>query len=511
MISENNNANTMKSRTIWGLLVFLVIGLPIAFPVYQLLKTNGYLFYSNAYDEPSYLSYEGSLFIQSILRPSQYLVTLFHEIGFSGGSINFTFDLICVGITLVFLRKIFIELGFKGSDASIGTFLVFSLPVFFGMANPWYSTIFNANLSSGAIFWIALPEAFFPAFYRTPEPQFSWMLVSVASYVALKKKTYLPLYLVIPFLLEFIKVPLLFIVLSLHFSKLNEKRKLFNFKCVQILIGSIVFVLISLLISIYYKLWIEGSSQDAYLTQTHLPLASGTSIITLLIVFSGKRFLDNSNRRFAFFAATASLAALNTQIFSGFIVSPTNFEQYFGVIALVFLTALMVLSIKSFSGLKYVLAAAGMGLMILYTKTVFQIHSHPVYTDELPEELVLNLKDNSSRVVLENVHLASALGMVLPRQRLTALSYTQSFPFAAGKYFDNYLCVKEKIKAEKEEISDRYQNALKTLDRAYKYQNADFVLLHNKRKTRFDVFFDLSKKPQKCDQAPLLFFLENKK
>lgn len=501
----------MKSRAIWGLLAFFAMGLPIAFPVYQLLKTNGYLFYSNAYDEPSYLSYEGSLFIQSILRPSQYLVTLLHEIGFSGGLINFTFDLVCVGIALVFLRKIFVELGFKGSDASLGTFLVFSLPVFFGVANPWYSTVFNANLSSGTIFWIALPEAYFPAFYRTPEPQFSWMLVSVASYLGLKKKTYLPLYLVIPLLLEFVRVPLLFIVLSLHFSKFNEKRKLFNFKYAQILIGSIVFVLISLLISIYYKLWIEGSPVDAYLTQTHLPLVSGMSIITLLIVFSGKRFLGDSNRRFAFFAATASLAALNTQVFSGFIVSPTNFEQYFGIVVLVFLTALVVLSMKSSSGLKYALAAAGMVLMILYTKTIFQNHSHPIFTDELPEDLVLNLKDNSSRVVLENVHLASALGMVLSRQRLTALSYTQTFPFAAGKYFDNYLCVKQKINAKKEEISDRHQSALKTLDRAYKYQNADFVLLHNKRKTRFDVFFDLSKKPQKCDQAPLLFSLEKKK
>ena len=201
---------------------------------------------------------------------------------------------------------------------------------------------------------------------------------------------------------------------------------------------------------------------------------------------------------------------MNTQVFSGFIVSPTNFEQYFGVVVLVFLTALVVLSMKSSSVLKYALAAAGMVLMILYTKTIFQIHSDPVYTDELPEELVLSLKDNSSRVVLENVHLASALGMVLPRQRLTALSYTQTFPFAAGKYFDNYLCVKQKINAKKKEISDRYQNALKTLDRAYKYQNADFVLLHNKRKIRFDVFFDLSKKPQKCDQAPLLFSLEKR-
>jgi hypothetical protein len=491
---------------VWGFLIFLIMGLPVAFPVYQLFKTNGYLFYSNAYDEPSYLSYEGSLFIQGILRPSQYLVSLSHEVGFSGGLINFTFDLICIGTTLIYLRKIFIKLGFKGSDASLGVFLVFSLPVFFGIANPWYSSIFNANLSSGSIFWVVLPEAFFPAFYRTPEPQFSWMLVSVASYFSLKKKTYLPLYFIIPFLLEFIKVPLLFVVLSLHFSELNGKRKFFDFKYAQIVIGAIVFILIALLISIYYKIWIEGSPLDAYLTHTHLPLISGTSIVTLLIVFFGKSILGDSNRSFAFFTATASLSALNTQIFSGFIASPVNFEQYFGVIVLVFLIVLMVLSIKSFSGLKYVFAIAGIGLMILYTKTIFLIHSHPVYTDALSEELVLNLKKNSSRVVLDNIQLATTIGMILPRQRLTALSYTQSYSFAAGKYFDNYLCVKGKINADKE-MHGRFQNTLKTLDHAYKYQNTDFVLLHNNRKTHFDVFFDLSKKPQKCDQNPLLFYL----
>jgi len=125
MISGINIANNMKPRTVWGLMIFFVIGLPNAFPVYQLFKTNGYLFYTNAYDEYSYLSYEGSLNIQGMLRPFQYLVTFFHEIGLSGGAINFTFDVICVGITVVFLKKIFMKLGFNGYDASLGTFLVF--------------------------------------------------------------------------------------------------------------------------------------------------------------------------------------------------------------------------------------------------------------------------------------------------------------------------------------------------------------------------------------------------
>jgi len=504
MIPNYKNASDIKSQVLWVLLVFLIVGLPIAFPVYQFFMTNGYLFYANAYDEPAYLSYEGSLFIQG-MRISQYLVTLFHEIGFSGGSINLIFDLFCTGGTLLFVRKILIELGFKRNDASLGAFLVFSLPVLFGMANPWYSRIFNANLSSGSIFWIALPEAYFPAFYRTPEPQFSWMLLFFISYACLKKKTFLPLYLVIPFLLEFIRIPLLFIVLSLHFSSINDKRKIFDFKYAQILIGLIVFVLISLLILIYYKLWIEGSFLDTYLTQTHLPLVSGTSMVALLVIFSGKRFLNDGVCRFAFFAAIAPLIALNTQVFSGFIATPTNFEQYFGVIALVFLTTLVVLSIKSFSWLKYGLAVVGIVLMVLYSKTIFQNHSHPIFTDELSQELALSLRNSSSRVILENVHLASTLSMVLPQQRLTGLSYIQSFPFAAEKYFDNYLCVKEKISSEKE-IFNRFQNSLEILDHAYKYQNSDFVFLHIKRKTHFDVFFDPNKKPQECDQAPLIFF-----
>jgi len=54
-----------------------------------------------------------------------------------------------------------------------GPFWFFALPVFFGVANPFYSSIFNANLSSETIFWITLPEAYFPAFFRTPDPQLS--------------------------------------------------------------------------------------------------------------------------------------------------------------------------------------------------------------------------------------------------------------------------------------------------------------------------------------------------
>jgi len=415
------------------------------------------------------------------------------------------FDLVCVGITFYYVRKIFIELGFKGNDASLGTFLVFSLPVFFGVGNPWYSLVYSANFSSETFSWVTLPEAFFPAFYRTPEPQFSWMLVSVVSYTSLRKKTFLPLYLAIPFLLEFVRIPLLFIVLSLHLSMLNEKRKLLDFRYAQMLIGIIVFAFISLLILIYYKIWIEGSILDVYLTKSHLPLISGSSVITFLILFIGKRFLRDDDRRLVCLAAAATMVALNTQIISGIMAPPANFEQYFGVIILVFVATYMVLSVKIITGFKYCLAIAGFALMILYTKTIFQIHSDPIFTNELPEELVVNLRNNSSRVILDNVHLASTLGMVLPRQHLTGISYNQSFAFAAGKYFNNYLCVKEKIRSN-EELSSRYAAAFKTLDHAYKYQNSDFVNLHVNRKTNFKVFFDPDKKPENCEATPLFFY-----
>jgi transposase-like protein len=127
----------------------------------------------------------------------------------------------------------------------------------------------------------------------------------------------------------------------------------------------------------------------------------------------------------------------------------------------------------------------------------------------LPEDLKVDLRENSSRVVLENSSLASTMGMVFPRQPLTALAYTQTYVFAAENHFENYLCVKEKIMRDKE-IYGRYEKSLEVLDQGYKFQNTNFVLLHIKRKRHFETFFDPSKKPQNCDPAPLLFYPKNK-
>ena len=68
---------------------------------------NGRLYYTNAFDEAYYLQYDFSLKNQRPSRPGQYLVTLAHETGLSGGWINLVFDSLFVTAFLFLVRALF--------------------------------------------------------------------------------------------------------------------------------------------------------------------------------------------------------------------------------------------------------------------------------------------------------------------------------------------------------------------------------------------------------------------
>ena len=95
------------SQRVFLVLVFLVVLLVNAFPLHQAVAGEGRLYYSNAFDEAYYLQYDFSLKNQRLSRPGQYLVTLAHEAGLSGGWINLVFDSVFVIAFLFLVRALF--------------------------------------------------------------------------------------------------------------------------------------------------------------------------------------------------------------------------------------------------------------------------------------------------------------------------------------------------------------------------------------------------------------------
>ena len=488
-----------------GVFFAAILVLPNLFPLVQLFLTKGYLFYQNAFDEYSYLSYEAASSEMGFLKFSNYLVKWPHEWNLSSGHINFIFDLVCPGLIAFFIFKIILLLEFDRKKSLLAAVLIVMIPVVVGGSNPVYSKIFYSLLESGGTHWWVLPEAFFPPFYRTPEPQFSYLLLVVAIYHAVKRKTFIPLYCVVPFLYGFVRVPCLFVIFSCHLSAINEKTGFIRTRYANWLIGLISYLLVSIMVGLYYEFALKGTLTAEFLPATRLPILSGTFVVCLLIWWFLPRSSKERNPGFYAFVVAAPLVAVNTQMISGFIAQPINFEQGFGVVCISFLATVFILSLK-FERQKWLLPVMGVfGILLsaVYSIQVFRINSNPTLLEQPSQKLIAALREDSYNVVFEDSALASTMSMVLPRQTYTALAISQSYGFAASNYFDRYLCVKEKIKRE---AFGKYKNSLASLDKGYTHLHSDFVFIHLNRRKDFRVFFDVNKKPENCSPKKLYFY-----
>jgi len=482
-----------------------IIILPNLFPLYQLFLTNGYLFYQNAFDEYSYLSYEAASYETGHLRLSGYLIKWLHEWGCAPGYINFVFDLVCPGVIGYFILKIFILLGFNKNKSLMAAVLIIMIPILVGGSNPVYSKIFYSSLPSGWVYWLVMPETYYPPFYRTPEPQLSYLLMVLAIYYSIRRKTFIPLYFVAPFLYGFLRVPYLFIVFSCHLSQINKKYNFVRMKYSDWLIGFISYALVSIMVGLYYEFALKDILKVDFLPATRLPLISGTFVMCLLIWKFLPRYCKRENLGFYSFVVAAPLAAANTQIISGFITQPINFEQSFGVVCISFLATVFILSLREQKWVFPALSIFGILLAVAFSAKIFRVNSNPVLLEKPPEKLIKALREDSSNVVFENSKLGATMSMILPKQSYTALAISQSFGFGASKYFDRYLCVKEKIKQNPEKF-EKYKSTLMTLDKGYTHLHSDFIFIHINRRDTFRVFFDVHKKPENCDTRRLYFY-----
>jgi len=496
-----------NGQTKWFKSVFFIaiIILPNLFPLYQLFLTKGYLFYQNAYDEYTYLSYEATSFEIGDLRLSRHLVKWLHELGFSPGYINFIFDLVCPSVTAYFILKIFVLLGFEKNKSLLAAVLIIMIPILIGGSNPVYSKIFYSTLSSGWVYWLVMPEAFYPPFYRTPEPQFSYLLMVLAIYHSIKRKTFIPLYCVAPFLYGFLRVPYLFIVFSCHLSEINKKYNFVRTKYANWFIGFISYAFVSMMVGLYYEFALKEILKADFFPTTRLPIFSGTFGICLLIW----KFLPRSSKwessGFCAFVVAAPLVAVNSQIISGFITHPVNFEQSFGVVCFSFLATVFIFSLKDQKWILPALGIFGILLSVVFSNQIFHVNSNPVLAEKPSQKLIKALREDSFNVVFESNALASRMSMILPKQSFTALAISQSYGFSASKYFDKYLCFKEKIQQYPEK-SEKYKSAIMALDNGYKHLSSDFIFVHLNRRDNFHIFFDVHRKPENCDSRELYFY-----
>jgi hypothetical protein len=464
----------------------------VALPIYQLLRGRGLLYYENGFDESSYLQYDFSRAVQSAARPGQYLVTWAHDLGLSGGYINFLADILTFVAFPCIVWSLFRRIGWSGFQASLGALLVVVGPQLVTPSNPIIQAIHEWTLRSGMIYWITLPIAPFSPLARTPEPQFSLLLLGVAMLVALRWRTFWPVFATIPFMYPFVAIPVAFVALACQLRAWWPAGAS-RFATVGPL--ALAFGAIGAACWGYHAVVMAPAARLA-VTQSHLPLLPVTSVVAIVLYVALRRHIAPEYRFFALALALASWVGTNQQVISGFVPQPYSFEYYVGVFAAAVVAAL---------GLKerprWLMAGvlAGTSLFMVSSYQTYRLYQGYMIRLPLTEELSEALRQDAARVVVNDGGNASLLNLVHPRQAATALAYDRTYPVVSAGYIDAYRCVKRQIRAD---YGPAFDPVLRPLDNAYAFGSQDFIFGTLNRTTSFRRLHDVSAAACR-DTAPL--------
>jgi hypothetical protein len=487
---------------LWIGLVAFLMAVPNLFAFQQYRATGGYLFYSGAFDEPTYLSYEGALATRSFTHLGEHLVVLLHNLGLSGGYINLLFDLTLPLLTMVMLRAIATAIGWSRAEAITYPVIVVAAPVLLGYSNPYYGRAYDALYHSSGLKWITLPQAYYPPFFRSPEPQLSLFVAATAIYAALRSRSYLPLFIVAPVLYPFVGIPFCFVVLGLWLTAGGRRWPIAIGREIAAIIA---FAAVAAAVGVFFLAFIRRTALADYLPPSRLPLISGTGLAAIGLYLIVRRRLSAELRDAAFFLALAPLVAVNTQVIAGVFEAPHNFEQNFGVVALGVLLVLSLRTIRAGPWLASATAALACVLLAVYSTQIFRVNGAVAQQIAPPPALVEALNQNPESVVIGDPDLADIFSLIAPRTRFSALARSQILRSEhSAEHFARYLCTRELIRQQN--LPEVLPAAFALLDAGYRYQGQDFPLLHLRRREQFRQVFDPASVPGRCETRQLLVF-----
>lgn len=482
---------------IWSFVVALTGMLVVqnAFPIHQAV-TYGRLFYANADDEPSYLQYDFAKATRGLSRSSAYLVVALHDVGIPAGVQNVLFDVVCTVGIAVFVRRAFLAAGFHAGAAGRNAILLLILPLLLGGADTLVQKLYWWNLNSHAIEWFAVPQGPYSPLVRTPEPQFSLLLVSIAAAIAVRRRAFWPLYAVLPLLYTFVTVPVLFVTLTLHGRQLLRRRML------PLWLAPLTsFVVIGGLLGVYHVLFVSASMKE-FLVATRLPLLSFTGLLGCMIAVLGHRHCPRERRPLLWAVAVAPLVAVNEQVISGWLAAPHCHEQYMGV-ACCSLAAVLALNRRWVTILVMLVAAAQ---FVDHGRREFATQRWVVERLDWTDELFTALRDDSPQVAINDVNLAMNANMLYPHQSSTAFGFERSFAAVAGEeQVRAYVSARGQILRDPQ-LAPQFRGLFAALDTAYAFQGRNIAPLHLFRRPLASPVFDVTTVPSDLPATKLRIF-----
>ncbi|MCB0336519.1 MAG: hypothetical protein KDD62_09435 [Bdellovibrionales bacterium] len=255
-----------------------------------------------------------------------------HELGLSGGKINFLFDLLSYSVLALVIPFIAQFLFKEKEKAFLFALSLLVFPALFNTLNPLLFWVGQYLVFSEALAYLTMPLYSFLPYARTPEPQLSYVLIAILTYLALRLKSVLPLLLAIPFCYSFVSLPLSFLIIAIVLRQHCRVRSVYGVMFLSFLaVGLIGFV---------YCNFLMTEEAQAHLVSTRFPMISLTGILSVGVYGLIRHKLTSEMRVFSLLLAFSPLAASNVQVLSGFLAQPNNVEDFWGVLVIAFLTGL---------------------------------------------------------------------------------------------------------------------------------------------------------------------------
>ena len=451
MIEKKQNSSLTKISDLIFLLIFsFAIFASYLTPQFLSFIFSDNFMFVNAWDEETYLSYQGTIGARNV--PGHYVLYIsswLHELGVSGSLQNLFSDFLIPPLTLFFLFESFL-LFFKDKKKSLffSIIILFS-SVLFNYANPLIREIYGLPYRLALIMpgWET-----YPSILRTPNPQFSYLLIAFSLYLYLRLKRWYLLVLLLPLLYYYVLVPYLYILVVIFL----QRYKYINGSIKKIFLDNLIaYVFVALVIKLLFYIS-GGYSEISEIRLSHSYIESRSPIISLAglicvtiyclicIKQGSKRKIDELiyYHKIIITIILCMLGISNLQIINGFILAPKNYQDYAVSILAGFFLAFIwdiihpsKIVIQDKFAINFQSIAMYALLILIFSFTIksqgfspFYFKIWKGYTISDPQKLE-KIKNDPLHAIIPSADLSSKIAYSVPKMLIPPFSYQYRFPF----------------------------------------------------------------------------------
>lgn len=392
--------------------------------------------FSNGWDEPTYLSWQGIQGGRNELGMySLQIYGLLHEAGLSGAIQNLLSDTVIPPLTVLLVALSFRLMGIVSWRAFAYAVLTLFSSTLFNYANPLFYNLPWAYDNS-ALLMTGMER--YPSLLRTPNPQLSYFFIALALYSWMRWRWLWILLLPLPLLYYYVAVPYVFLIalgVVVPFGRkvLRSETQARLAAALFLYLGMGIGAVVLFTLAGYYDPGSYVANNQLLSSQTRLPQIPLALLILLAIAawLGRMRWLSGDLRpRVALLVLSlAAIATVNLHVITGFMLSQKNYYDYglsilFGLILVVLLEWLN-------ERRRADLALAALLAVIVIPTLASHIHFYRVAAMASAKATLVigDVRKDPLHAIIPDIETSSRLAYSTPKLLAPPYSYQYYFPF----------------------------------------------------------------------------------